>query len=264
MHKRKSIVPFSLRGLGQAGFRLELGRAVLFIDPYLSNRVEQLEGPSMRRLRAAPIQAADINDANYVLISHAHADHCDIDTLLPIAAASPSCRFIGPKIVVDYLVESGIDRLRVIVANCDSLELKDGIHIIPIAAAHRHIEEDFDGFLRYLGYVIRWQDRCILHTGDTSVHPGLIERLKMLGPIDVALLPVNECNYFRDRAGIVGNMSIREAFKLAEEIDAKVVVPMHYDMFKPNQAYREEIEVIYRKQAPAFKLELDPEKIGAC
>lgn len=255
------MASFAISSLGQAGFRIELGGTVLFIDPYLSDRVEKLEGPLLKRLRPAPVQAAQVGDANYVLISHVHTDHCDIETLAPLAQASPDCRFIGPKIVIDYLSSEGISPQRLITVNRDVINLPSGIQITPVPAAHKLIEEDFDGHLRYLGYVINWNGKRILHTGDTCVHGLLIDRIKACGPIDIALLPVNECNFFRDRAGIVGNMSIREAFKLAEEISAEIVVPMHYDMFEPNQAYREEIEIIYSKTKPRFRLELDPENL---
>lgn len=263
-HFRSLKMVFAIEGLGQAGFRLRLGDMVIFLDPYLSDRVERLEGRRMRRLRPIPVQPADIADADFVLISHEHTDHCDIDTLLPMAQASPGCRFIGPRAVVNQLTTAGIDPARTVVANRTVLELGAGVQVTPIAAAHKCVEEDFDGFRRFLGYVIEADGRRILHTGDTCVTASLLEQLKKFSPFDVALLPVNECNYFRDRAGIIGNMSIREAFQLGEEIGAKIVVPMHYDMFEPNSAYREEIEIIYQKKSPAFRLELDPEKIGTC
>lgn len=250
-----------ITSLGQAGFRFDFNGTILFIDPYLSDRVERMEGARLKRLRPAPCRPDQITDASYVLISHEHMDHCDIDTLLPLSKASPSCRFVGPNAVVGYLKDEGIPVDRLIVANRMPLEIGAGISIVPVPAAHKVMEEDFEGFLRYLGYVICWKGKHYLHTGDTCVHASLIERVRASGPIDVALLPVNECNYFRDRAGIIGNMSIREAFNFAEEIGAKTVIPMHYDMFEPNQAYREEIEIIYQKTSPAFRLEFDPERL---
>jgi L-ascorbate 6-phosphate lactonase len=251
----------AITSLGQAGFRLDFGGIVLYVDPYLSDQLERVEGSRLKRLRPAPFSPQEVRDARYVLISHIHMDHCDIETLLPLAAASPDCRFLGPRVVVDYLRKQGIDQTRLIIANRDPINIEKDLLVTPIPAAHKLVEEDFDGFLRYLGYVIDWRGKRLFHTGDTCVHGALIERVRACGPIDVALLPVNECNYFRDKAGIVGNMSIREAFRLAEEINACTVVPMHYDMFEPNQAYREEIEIVYQKTAPRFRLELDPENL---
>lgn len=247
--------------LGQAGFRLQFGGTSIYIDPYLSDSVEQMEGPRLKRLLPAPFQAHQVTDANYVLISHIHMDHCDIDTLLPLSKASPSCFFIGPMNVIRYLVSQGISVERTIVADKESILLNGKIEVHPIPAAHKNIEQDFDGYLRYLGYVISYNEKLYLHTGDTCVHSTVIESIRQLGKIDIAFLPVNECNYFRDRAGIVGNMSIREAFHFAEEVGASTVIPMHYDMFEPNQAYPEEIQMIYDKMSPSFTLNMEPSEV---
>ena len=73
--------------------------------------------------------------------------------------------------------------------------------------------------------------------------------------IDYAFLPVNEKNFIASITNIIGNMSVREAFHFAEKIGAKRLVPMHYDMFANNRVYPEEIELLYDKIQPSFKLE---------
>ncbi|MNL04093.1 hypothetical protein D3C87_1246520 [compost metagenome] len=83
--------------------------------------------------------------------------------------------------------------------------------------------------------------------------------MKALGRIDVAILPVNERNFFKERQGIIGNMSIREAFGLAEEIGAKHVLPMHWDMFAPNSVFEEEIRLVYELLNPPFEMILNPQ-----
>ncbi|MFZ3140030.1 MBL fold metallo-hydrolase [Polaromonas sp.] len=249
--------------LGQAGFRICFGEIVLFIDPYLSNRVEEIEGPKLRRLVPIKYAPHKVADASYVLISHEHMDHCDVDTLIPISKSSLLCKFIGPRNVINYLLQQGVAEENLITANSETIVLDDGIVIYPVPAAHKEIEIDSDGFYRYLGYVICYEGKRYLHTGDTCVNTVMVERIREIGPIDVAFLPVNECNFYRDKAGIIGNMSIREAFLMAQELDAKIVVPMHYDMFESNQAYQEEIELIYRRTNPDFKLQIDSSKLAS-
>jgi L-ascorbate metabolism protein UlaG (beta-lactamase superfamily) len=67
-------------------------------------------------------------------------------------------------------------------------------------------------------------------------------------------LPVNEDNFFRRRRGIVGNMTIREAFGLAAEVGIQSVVPVHWDMFAVNSASPEEIKAVYKADAWPFEL----------
>lgn len=249
--------------LGQSGFRLSLGDATIYLDPYLSDYVEMLEGAGMRRLRPAPTSPDSIDDADAVLVSHVHADHCDPFTLGPIAERNPDCIFVAPYEAADFLDRQGIvPRPRILLAGNDWLELPCGVPVLPVPAAHRAIDRNAAGLARCVGYVVRANRRLLYHSGDTSVHPEIVERLRALGGIDIAMLPVNECNYYRDRAGIIGNMSVREAFGLADEIGARTVVPMHFDMFAPNCVFREEIEAIYRHQRPGFTLRMPDDLAG--
>ena len=247
--------------LGQSGFRLAVESTVIFVDPYLSDSVERAEGPSFRRLLPLPLAPSSITDASAVLVSHIHRDHCDHDTLLPLARSSPQCCFLGPRVVIESLRAAGIEPARTVVLNVDPVRLSGDVVVHPIPAAHTEIETDDAGFLRYLGFVLACGPKRLLHTGDSCVHESIVARVREIGPIDVAFLPVNECNYYRHQAGIVGNMSVRDAFRLAEELPAKVVVPMHHDMFAPNQTYAEEIQLIYDKTQPSFQLVFDPREI---
>lgn len=94
--------------LGQVGLKLTYLNATIFIDPYLSNYVEKKEGKDLRRLIKIPIEPSTITDANFVLITHGHIDHCDPETIIPIAKASPKCRFICSAPVSKIIRELGI------------------------------------------------------------------------------------------------------------------------------------------------------------
>jgi L-ascorbate metabolism protein UlaG (beta-lactamase superfamily) len=232
---------------------------VVYTDPYLSDRVEKLEGPDFARLIPAPITPDRIADATLVAVSHIHPDHCDPDTLLPLLRASPSARVIGPRQVINLLADLGLDRTRLIPAQEEWLDVGRHLRIRAVPAAHKNIEREADSSLRFVGFVIEIGGRRIYHAGDTCVHDLVLAALASVAPVDVMLLPVNECNFFRDRLGIVGNMSVRDAFSLAATSGCMMVVPMHYDMFRLNCVYREEIEAVYRNLQPPFQLVFDPE-----
>src|SRR5690606_10729188 len=66
----------------------------------------------------------------------------------------------------------------------------------------------------------------IYHAGDGIVYDGLEEALSR-HDIDLALLPIN---------GQLGNMDGTAAARLARAIEARLVVPCHYEMFEFNTA----------------------------
>ena len=243
--------------LGQSGFRLQLGPATIYIDPYLSDSVEKHHGTELARLRPAPFAPTAIADADLVLVSHAHLDHCDPETLGPIAAQCPRCRFLASYEAAAILTgEMSIAADRVDIAGDFSIELEGGVSVRAVPAAHPELDTDAQGRPRYLGFIIEYAGQRAYHAGDGRVHAEVISALGRHFPIDTAFLPVNECNYSRAKRGIVGNMSIRDAITLAEELGVRRLVPMHYDMFALNSAYEEEISLIFERLKPPFRLEM--------
>ena len=251
----------SVQLLGQSGCRLVFSELVVYLDPYLSNSVQELEAADLGRLLSVPVQPHEVTDADWVFVSHDHMDHCDPQTLPGIAKASPHCQFVGPPPVLDSLKDWGVESTRLTLAHGEPLNLLPDLKVHFVPAAHPLLTCDAAGRYLALGYLFEQQGKRTYFAGDTSVTQGLIDSLKKYAPIDTAFLPVNEQNFFRARHNILGNMSIRESFLLAEEIHVRQVVPVHWDMFASNSVYPEEIEIIYHRMMPAFKLILNPSYI---
>ncbi|GLS26964.1 MBL fold metallo-hydrolase [Marinibactrum halimedae] len=240
---------------GQVGFFFKSRGANFLIDPYFSHSVEEKEDRSIKRLLPVFIKPESLTDIDFVLITHAHRDHCDPDTLLPLAKSSPQCHFYGPAPVFKTLKNAGIDSERLHIVGSDSICIK-GVNIHPVPSAHPLVNPDEHGGWCATGYVFEVGGGRYYHPGDTAVAPEVIEAVKATGPIDVGMIPVNEINYYRNRENIIGNMSLREAFQFAEDIGVTTFIPTHWDMFAKNQVYREEIELLYTKITPSFELKI--------
>lgn len=253
--------PVKVLSLGQSGFRLGFEHSTIYVDPYLTDSVADLEGEEMRRTVPPPLEAAAITDADLVFVTHAHLDHCDPATLIPISRSSPGAQFIVPKIVIPALVRAGIDPARMRAAT-EEWTTAGEVRFRAVAAVHPVVERDEDGAPVAVGYVIEASGRRIYHAGDTSLSAGLIEEVSALSPFDTAFLPVNERNYYRERRGIIANMSIREAFGFAADIRAVTLVPMHWDLFAPNSASEDEIRLLYDQLRPPFRLQIRPVELA--
>lgn len=244
--------------LGQSGCRLVFPGATIYVDPYLSDSVRELDAQDLQRLVPVATRPEAVVDADWVLLTHAHIDHCDPHTIPQIGTASPQARFIGPAPVVARLEAWHIDSGRISKATEGWVQLAADLRIRAVPAAHPTVERDANGDLSCVGYLLEYRGRKIYFAGDTVASDELLDALQAEKPIHTAFLPVNEHNYFKGRRGIIGNMSIREAFLLAEEIGANQVVPVHWDMFAVNSVHIEEIRFMYRCLAPRFRLLLRP------
>jgi len=225
--------------LGQAGFRLHdpSGGRNVFCDPFLT--------PGAARAWQAPIDVAGLAaEADVVLVSHEHTDHFDRPTLQAAAAASRFTLVLPLPLVKDALA-LGLPSDRVIGAQPGVAIETGGVRIEPVAACHGVNvsdaytlgEELSEGRVRYLGYVVEVGGVRVYHSGDCIPYPGQVERLRALQP-NVACLPINGRDFFREsESNIVGNMDFREAARVANDIGAELLVPMHWELFAQNRGY---------------------------
>jgi L-ascorbate metabolism protein UlaG (beta-lactamase superfamily)/glycosyltransferase involved in cell wall biosynthesis len=235
---------------------------VIYVDPYLSHSVQALDAPDLVRLVPIQLMPENVTDANWVLLTHEHIDHCDPHTVPKLAAASPACHFVGPVPVIEKLTQWGIAQERLHLAVGQWTVLSPGLELRAVLAAHPHLEQCADGSWRYVGFLLRNPKGTLYLAGDTRLCDELIAELQTVGPIHTAFLPVNEINYFRNRRGIIGNMSVREAFGLAQELGIEQVVAVHWDMFAINEVYPEEIRLLHHKMGCSFKLLMSPHSLN--
>jgi L-ascorbate metabolism protein UlaG (beta-lactamase superfamily) len=175
------------------------------------------------RAKAAGIHAADVDDVDLVLVSHAHRDHLSRGSLrrLPRAAT----------VVVPPRCASLVRRLRF----AEVIELEPG-------QSHTHADVDVTavpvrhsgarglaGYARRgaCGYVIRSQETCVYFAGDTGYFSGFAEIGRRFRP-DVALLPIAgyEPAAFREE-----HLSPLDAIYAFEDLGARVLIPICHGSF---------------------------------
>ena len=77
-----------------------------------------------------------------------------------------------------------------------------------------------------------WNELTLYHSGDTLWHETLVPSLNRF-KIDVAFLPINGD---RPERRVAGNLDGPQAAQLAKLINARWVVPCHFDLFEFNTA----------------------------
>ena len=221
--------------LGQEGFLFKTKNSYLTVDPYLSDYVDRncCEFVRWKRLYEPPMTPEDLSFVNVVLCTHSHYDHADPDTLSVIAVNNPNTKFVMPAPCVKALVEYGIKEENIISAVAfQEIEI-DGFKIIPVPSAHEELHIDENGNYFEVGYIIKANGKTFFHAGDMCMYEGLIESLQKFD-INIAFLPINGRDYFRNKADIIGNFNCEEAVLLAKEINADLLVPMHHDLYEVN------------------------------
>lgn len=245
---------FRLWWLGQSGFLLQWNGIHVLLDPYLSDsltrKYSHTDKPHVRMTELV-IDPARLCFADIATSTHNHTDHLDAGTLCPILARNPNLKLVIPEANRAFVAE----RLKIHPSkpigmdDGSSVEIC-GVQFSGVASAHESVDRDEHGRAKYLGYVLRFGGWSLYHSGDTVRYAGMAEKLQAF-KIDVALLPINGRAPERR---IPGNLFGHEAAQLAKDMEAKLVIPCHYEMFEFNTASPQEFVHECQRLGQPFKL----------
>jgi L-ascorbate metabolism protein UlaG (beta-lactamase superfamily) len=233
---RQDLANLHLWWLGQSGFLVQWQGRHLLLDPYLSDsltlKYARTDKPHVR-VTERVVAPERLNFIDVATSSHNHTDHLDAETLKPLLKANPRMELVIPEANREFVV----NRLGIVAELPCGLDAGSevrlaGFKIKAVPAAHNLVERDPSGRHIYLGYVIEAGPWSIYHAGDTKLFPGM-EAALVQRQVDLALLPIN--GDLPERR-VAGNLDGREAATLAKRIEARLVIPCHYDMFEFNTA----------------------------
>jgi L-ascorbate metabolism protein UlaG (beta-lactamase superfamily) len=221
--------------LGQSGLLLRFPGRKVYVDLYLSNHCEAvLSHPfDHRRMSRAPLDPAEITDADVVICSHEHLDHLDVPTIRTLARSSPQAVVVAPEACRQILLDLGWAAERIRTTRGDETIEVASLAIRAFPVPHDDYDVDPPRGHRFQGYCVSDGRVSVAHVGDARADEALGELLSAMAP-DLLCLPVNGRDEHRRAMGFAGNMNADEAYALALEAGARFVLPMHYDMFAQN------------------------------
>lgn len=197
--------------LGQAGLLFEINGKKILIDPYLSNSVAKTQPENHRRTpvdeRFLQIRPAAI------VITHAHGDHLDKETLAHYLTEDSEVLVLAPRGSWQELRKFGG-------AGNNYIYFNDGTTWTEDYASFRAVKaEHSDEFA--IGVIVSAEGKNYYITGDTLYSEKVLQSLPKL-PIDTVFLPVN---------GKGNNMNFTDAAAFAKAVGAKYAVPLHVGTF---------------------------------
>jgi L-ascorbate metabolism protein UlaG (beta-lactamase superfamily) len=224
--------------IGHSSFLIQIGGRAVLIDPVFATRLILL-----RRVRRAGLLVRDLPRIDAVLLTHAHMDHLNRPSLRAVTREMrrrglPAPMAVVPHGVEDLVADLGFDHVTSL-RWWQSMELAGGrsLRITATPAKHWGARMFNDTHRGFGGYVLETQGAPrIYHSGDTAYFSGFREIGRRLQP-DVALLPIGA--YFPDNYRAV-HTSPEEALRAFLDLDAAVMVPMHYNTFRLGREPMEE------------------------
>ncbi|MBO4758251.1 MAG: MBL fold metallo-hydrolase [Bacteroidales bacterium] len=215
--------------LGQMGLIVKSASTMIVIDYYAT--------PLPTRQVTPPIPADELTGVDAFLGTHNHIDHIDHPAWRIWANTNPEAKFVFPRAHKRSISNDKIADSNAVGLNAgESVQIGD-MTIHAIAASHEFLDQDKEtGLFPHLQYIVECNGVRIHHAGDTVRYEGMMPAIKAFGAIDVELIPINGRDARRLRRNCIGNMTYQEAADLAGDVEPKLVIPGHWDMFADNSA----------------------------
>lgn len=203
----------SFTWLGHSTFVFESDGHSLIIDPFLTNNP---------LIETTP----DEIDVDLILLTHAHGDHTGFSDAGPAGDTLAIAERTGATIVCNFemgnwFMNQGVPQNQVFQGNPGGTMRGEWVDVKFTKAFHSSSFGDGTYGGQPNGLIIRAGGYTVYHAGDTS----LFGDMALIGEegLDAAILPI----------GDVFTMGVDDSIKAAKMLNAKHVIPCHYNTFPP-------------------------------
>ncbi len=241
---REANPPFTLTWVGHATALIELDGLRILTDPLLRDRV----GP-LRRI--APPVGSDVGERiDLIILSHLHADHTDLPSLLQVGSETP---VLAPRGAGDWLARHGMSDVRELSAGEEATV--GSVRIAATPAEHDGRRWPFGARADPIGFVARGS-QTFYFAGDTDLFD---EMSALAGAIDLALIPIWG---WGPTLG-PGHLDPERAARAAAAIAPGLAVPIHWGTYAPGRpaprprdpgAPARRFSAMMAREAPAVEL----------
>jgi len=227
--------------LGHATVLANFHGVWILTDPALETRIGVGRGRAKlgpRRLIAPALRPSELPDIDLLLLSHAHMDHTDLGTLRALRR--------DVHVVIQPGNRDLVRRFRRVeeLAWGERMTV-DGTEIESVEVRHWGARMITDRHRGYGGYLLRRGGRTVLFAGDTA-YTDAFAPLAQRGPIDLAILPIGAYDPW-----IANHASPEQAWRMAREMGAAHVLPVHHSTFRlSREPTQEPIERLLQAAGP--------------
>jgi len=219
----------TLAWLGHSTVLINFFGVHILTDPALGSRVGVYLGllgtAGIKRFVAPALTFKELPAIDVLLLSHAHMDHMDLQTLRRFSKEVPTVSAIETSDLLASTRRNNMNELRWN-ENVKIRTPKGDLVVEAVEVNHWGQRWPSEKARGYNGYVLRREGKALIFGGDTAQTP-LFRDLRAKGPFEAAIMPIGAY-----RPWIWNHCSPEEALSMANAAGARYVLPVHHKTFK--------------------------------
>ena len=210
-------------------FLIQLEGMNILTDPVWSERTSPFPFVGPKRMKPTGIRLDDLPQIDYIILSHNHYDHLDIQTLKSLY------RIHRPKIITPLGVKAYLDSHQIVSATdldwWQEISVSDSLVIQSVPAQHFSGRGIFDrDSTLWCGYVIRNHRGNIYFAGDTGYNEHTFKEIgARCAPVSIALIPIGAYKPVWFMSPI--HCSPAEAVKIHFDVKSAQSIATHFGTF---------------------------------
>ncbi|GGL91679.1 MBL fold metallo-hydrolase [Nakamurella endophytica] len=201
--------PLTVTRIAHASQLITIGDLRILTDPWFTQTATYYHGEPVAR------GVASLGPIDAVVVTHEHYDHCDLDALLA-GGFDPGTPLVGPGTVTTLAAGKGFTDLHTV----EAWETAGVGDLTVTATPGKHGVHE-------VTFVLAAYGRTVFFGGDSLRIPELDQIPDRLGPIDLAILPVNGL-CIRPAAFEQVVMDAEQAADLTAVLQPTLAIPHHY------------------------------------
>jgi L-ascorbate metabolism protein UlaG (beta-lactamase superfamily) len=213
--------------LGHSSVLINFYGVTILTDPVLLRRVGAntcFGTIGAKRLVAPALKPRQLPPIDLVVLSHAHMDHLDFNTLRALPGRPQA---VMASAMEDLLCDTRLrnpralswgERTRIATAHGD-------LEVRAFEVKHWGARWRYDKFRGYNGYVIEREGKKIIFGGDTAWIESF-RQLRSQGPYELAIMPIGAY-----RPWVCSHCTPEESVRMANDAGAKFFSPIHFKTF---------------------------------
>lgn len=210
--------------LGHSTFLVNIRGKILLFDPVFSNHASPVSF-AIKRFQAPAINLEDLPKVDFIVISHDHYDHLDMNSIKFFK--DKDTKFVVPLGVPSHLKFWGVKEEKIVELDWWQSAKFEEIEIVSTPAQHFSGRSPEGNLTLWSSWVVKTDHKNIFYSGDTGYDVHFEEIGKKYGPFEVAFMENGQYNEAWQDVHMLPEQTV-QAF---EDVKGESLVSVHWGMF---------------------------------